>query len=241
MFIQGYFAAMQNLILLHGALGNALSLAPLKAAMQADFEVHVPEFSGHGNAEWPEDGFSMSRFGEDLLRYMESAGLDDTHVFGYSMGGFVALRTAIAHPGRIKSITALATKFAWTPETSAKEAGGLDADLLLAKAPKFIDALDAAHPRGGWRKVLNATADMLGRMCESVIPDQSLQNLEIPVQLLLGERDKMVSREETLHARGLLQKGSFGILPAMPHPLESVDLNLLAALIRSGIERAGKG
>ncbi len=237
---ESYFAGMQTLILLHGALGSAAGLAPVKAALEADFNVHTPEFSGHGRRDWPNAGFSMAQFGTDLLSYMDEAEVVDAHVFGYSMGGFVALRTAIAHPGRIKSITALATKFAWTPETAAREAAGLDADQLQAKAPKFIDALDAVHIRSGWRKVLDETAGMLGKMHESVIPDESLQDLEIPVQLLVGERDKMVSREETLHVRGLLQKGSFGILPATPHPLEAVDLALLAAHIRAGISRAGK-
>lgn len=232
---------MQSLILLHGALGAAQNMHALKAALTPWFDVHTPEFSGHGGSDWPEGGFSMARFGEDLLRYMDAAGLQDAHIFGYSMGGFVALRTAIAHPGRIRSITALATKFAWTPETSAREAAGLDAAKLQAKAPKFIDALDALHVRSGWRKVLDATAEMLGSMHQTVIPDAALQTLDIPVQLLLGERDKMVSREESIHVRGLLQNGSFGILPAAPHPLEASDPELLAVLIRGGIGRAMKG
>ncbi len=226
---------MQALILLHGALGTAQSLAPLKTALEADFNVHIPEFSGHGNTLWPDGGFSIDRFGEDLLGYMDRAGLEDAHVFGYSMGGFVALRTAIAHPGKLKSITCLATKFAWTPETAAREAAGLDAEMLLAKAPKFLDALEIAHPLNTGRNVLDETARMLGRMHETVMPDAQLQALDLPVLLLLGERDKMVTREETLHVRSLLQKGSFGILPATPHPLEAVDVALLAALIRGGV------
>lgn len=223
---------MQTLILLHGALGTAHGLGPLKTALDPELYVHTPEFSGHGNTPWPEGGFSMDRFGEDVLRYMDSAGIREAHVFGYSMGGFVALRTAIAHPGRIRSITALATKFAWTQETAAREAAGLDADLLLARAPGFIEALEAAHPLNTGRKVLTETAKLLGAMHETVIPDDQLQALEIPVQLLVGERDKMVTREETLHVRGLLQQGSFGILPGTPHPLEAADPAVLAALIR---------
>ena len=42
-------------------------------------------------------------------------------IFGYSMGGYVALHAARRHPERIGSIMTLGTKFAWDTPTAEKE------------------------------------------------------------------------------------------------------------------------
>src|SRR4051794_9210790 len=112
---------MQPIILLHGALGAASSMVSLSNALDSIAEVHIMDFSGHGEAQWPDKGFSMETFEADVIGFMDARGLKAAHLFGYSMGGFVALRLAATYPDRILTVTTLATKLAWIEETCIKE------------------------------------------------------------------------------------------------------------------------
>ncbi len=224
---------MQPLILLHGALGTAGSLDLLHNALGAHAHIYVMEFSGHGDASWPEDaGFSIDTFETDVCRFMDARNIQAAHLFGYSMGGFVALRIALNAPDRVLSVTTLATKLNWTAETCAKEAAMLDAVVLEAKAPKFVAALAAAHPVSGWRKLVQQTQQMIGGMHKYRLDEQTLASMQQPIRLMVGDRDKMVSLDETIQAYRALPAASMAILPKTPHPLEGADAALLATLIQ---------
>ena len=223
-------SAMQSLILLHGALGTASAMVPLAKALDGFAEVHVLDFSGHGKADWPQGSFSIETFERDVLRLMDANGVEAAHLFGYSMGGFVGLRLAAQYPQRIKSLTTLATKFAWDEATCEKEASMVDADVLEAKVPRFIAMLNALHD-GGWRPVVEATQTMLRGMHRYRFSPEVLAAIQTPVRLMLGDRDKMVSLAETLDAYKALPNSSLAILPDTPHPLDVADTDLLSRLI----------
>ncbi len=224
---------MQALILLHGALGAASSLLPLSNVLKAHAEVHTIEFCGHGEAQWPgeADGFIIETFEQDVIRYMDAHGIAAAHIFGYSMGGFVGLRLAAHVPGRILSVTTLATKMDWTEEACAKESAMLNADVMEAKVPRFVAMLAAAHPANGWHMLVENTQILLRDMSRYRFSNEALAALAQPVRLMVGDRDKMVSLAETMAAFRALPNASLAVLPDTPHPLEGAKPELLARLI----------
>ena len=50
---------------------------------------------------------------------------------------------------------------------------------------------------------------------------------------MLGDRDKMITLEETLQVYHHLPNAQFSVLPATPHPIEKANVQLLAYLIRN--------
>jgi pimeloyl-ACP methyl ester carboxylesterase len=60
-----------------------------------------------------------------------------------------------------------------------------------------------------------------------------LASITHPVLAMRGDRDAMVTMEETLAAYEALPNASLGILPHTPHPLEKVHTSVLSALLRS--------
>jgi pimeloyl-ACP methyl ester carboxylesterase len=46
---------------------------------------------------------------DDAIAVLDALGWDSAHLFGHSMGGQVAQRTALRHPGRVRSITSSAS------------------------------------------------------------------------------------------------------------------------------------
>jgi len=90
---------MQHVLLLHGAIGAKDQLQPLAEKLKNDFTVHSLSFSGHG-AETMPGIFSIETFAQDVLNYLQKNDLKQVSVFGYSMGGYVALYLAKHHPGK---------------------------------------------------------------------------------------------------------------------------------------------
>ncbi len=227
---------MAPILLLHGALGNAQSLYPLRDAMRS-LDVHVLEFSGHGASLWPEEGFSIETFEADVLRYLDAHNFPAAHLFGYSMGGFVALRLAGRAPERVLSVSTLATKFLWTEDVCTWEAAQLQPEILEEKLPKFVAALAAVHPQAGWKKLVMHTQVLLQGMSGYRFSDEAFSALKQPVQLMLGDRDKMVSLDETVAAYKALPNAALAVLPHTPHLLEKASVALLATLIENHIRK----
>src|ERR1051326_9543575 len=85
------------LLLLHGAIGSKVQLEPLASLLGDKYSVHSMNFSGHGGEPLPEQ-FSIAGFANDVLSYLEGNNLPRVNIFGYSMGGYVALYLARHYP-----------------------------------------------------------------------------------------------------------------------------------------------
>lgn len=225
-----------TLLLLHGALGASQQFDTIIPALSEHYNIHQFNFYGHGHSEYPAEGISIAAFAQQLLDYIHSNKLAPVAVFGYSMGGYVALVAALQQPEAFLKVGTLATKFNWTPETAAKETRMLDAKTLQEKVPAFAEQLKALHGEPGWEALLAGTAALMQQLGnDPPLTNKTLKNITIPVRVMVGELDTMVSVEETNAAFKSLPRGSMTILPGVKHPLEKVDCGVLIHAIRSAI------
>jgi pimeloyl-ACP methyl ester carboxylesterase len=224
---------MADLILLHGALGAADQLGPLAERVAERGRVHVVEFEGHGRTAGRERGFAMEHFAENVVEALDERGIARAEIFGYSMGGYVALHLAATRPERVARMTTLGTKFRWDVELAEREARRLDPTTIRAKVPPFAAALEARHAgAGGWEAVLARTADLLRSLgARPLLDDAVLGAITVPVRVMVGDRDATVTVEESAGAYRALGNGELAVLPRTPHPLEQVDVGQLARLI----------
>jgi len=150
---------MQHLILLHGAIGAKSQLESLADELSNEFNIHLINFSGHGGKPISEAKFSIDLFADDVLDYMEKNRIERADIFGYSMGGYVAVYIAKYHPEKVNHIITLATKFHWDEVTAAKEVKMLNADAIQQKVPVFAQQLSERHfPLTGkncWQELQN--------------------------------------------------------------------------------------
>jgi pimeloyl-ACP methyl ester carboxylesterase len=72
----------------------------------AGFAVVAMDCRGHGLSDKPHDPafYGHDRMAQDAVQVMDAAGIAAAPVVGYSMGGFIALRLAAAHPARIAKL-----------------------------------------------------------------------------------------------------------------------------------------
>jgi len=223
------------LICLHGAIGASSQLKPLHekfSALHPPRRIYLFDFTGHGGKPLPA-AFSIKLFAEDLLQWMDEKNIILNAAVGYSMGGYVALYIARHYPERVEKIMTVATKLAWDVPTSQKEVKMLDPQKIKDKVPKFAEALQHRHAPEKWEDVLAKTADMMLSLgAKPELAEEDFKSVTHDVQLCVGDRDTMVSIEETLAAYRLLPKGSFVVLPLTPHPIEQMNADLLTETAR---------
>lgn len=223
---------MQKILLLHGALGSAQSLQPLSELLKNDFEVHNLSFQGHGGTEVPQSDFSMKGFADEVIAFLEENNIGSISIFGYSMGGYVGLYLARYFPEKVQKLFTLATKLNWTIEGSQKEASMLNPTIIKEKVPKFASGLEQMHGEN-WEDLMHKTAQMMLNLGKnSEIKEEDFEQITTPVLLSVGDKDAMVTLEETINAYRQLPNSNFMVLPKTIHPIEKVDVAELAHQIK---------
>lgn len=221
---------METLIILHGAIGAKDQFEKLADTLSSKYKVILHDFPGHGERVNEHLEFTIDNFVEDLDQLVSKH--SEPIIFGYSMGGYVAIMHAAKYPGKIKSIITLGSKVNWTPEIAAKEVKMLNPDIIEQKVPKFAEALNKRH-LGQWKLVLANTAVLMIELGE-INPIQKLSKRDIscPIKMLLADEDEMVSREET-NALASKLGATRNNIPNSKHPIEKVDLENLLKQIKA--------
>lgn len=224
---------MQTILLLHGAIGASDQLVKIAESLSDTYHVRTFDFSGHGGKPFPTDGLSISGFAEEVRVFIESEALGKVSIFGYSMGGYVALYLAKHYPEMVDKIVTLATKFHWDEETAAKETKMLNAEKTEEKVPAFAQTLAKRHAPNDWKELFAKTAEMLVAMGKNnPVKLEEYSEIQTPCMILLGDRDKMVTLEETLNVYRTLPNAQMGTLPATQHPIEQVNIPYVLFYIR---------
>ncbi|MDG1333279.1 MAG: alpha/beta hydrolase [Crocinitomicaceae bacterium] len=224
--------SQKSILLLHGALGSKAQFKALENALAQSFEVHVLTFEGHGGRT-SDRPFSMTHFVENVVKYLDEHKLDSIDIFGYSMGGYVALMLAKMHPNRVNRIMTLGTKFAWNPEFSAMEVRKLNPDKIEEKVPRFAQFLEKVHAPLDWKKVVTDTANMMIDLGNERPLEKHYSAISCPTLITLGSLDNMSTEEESKFVAEQLPKGEFELIPDLEHPIEKVNVSELSRRIES--------
>ena len=215
---------MKNLILLHGALGNQKEFDHLIPILSGHYNLYSFDFNGHGN-NGDDSDFRIEGFAEQLIDFIEQESLRKVDVFGYSMGGYVALYAAHLRNDCIDRIITFGTKFDWTEAFAKAEVVKLNPDVLLEKHPSYIESLIKSHPSQDWRTLLNNTGNMMLALGEKNLLNKNLlKGLEIDITICVGDQDHMVSIDESKEVVSHLPKGKLIICSDTKHAIHKLDV-----------------
>lgn len=95
------------LMLLHGFSGAAVSWSEVLPELAARYRVILPDLLGHGSTGAPVDlaRYNIERQSADLIAILDALRIQRVGLHGYSMGGRLALNTAIDYPSRISALS----------------------------------------------------------------------------------------------------------------------------------------
>ncbi len=91
------------LILLHGLFGSHENLGGIARRLQDQWQIHALDERNHGQSPHTET-MDYPAMAEDVIAYMDAAGLDRASFLGHSMGGKVAMQVALMAPERVERL-----------------------------------------------------------------------------------------------------------------------------------------
>ena len=256
-----YYAAGSGpaVVLLHGLGGSAVVWHRNLPALSGRFRVFAPELWGaDGRGEsTPEAGV---RF---VTGFLDAVGCESAHLVGGSLGGFMAGATAIAAPGRVRSLTligtaglgrriALSQRVLTLPligeamfRPSRRRVRRMLAMLIAewdADAERLVDELYAVRRQPGVSRrmleVLRSGIDIRGvKASVRLLP--ALCDVRTPTLLVWGSHDPLFPIEDARRAAGVLYDAELLVVDGSGHwpyleAPETFNRALLAFLTRSG-------
>jgi len=108
--------------------------------LAASYRVIRFDNRGIGRSSDPPGPYPVQLMADDALAVLDAASAASAHVYGVSMGGFIALQLALDRPGRVRSLTLGCT---------AASAEGASRGALLARVRSLVPA--AALNRMAWK------------------------------------------------------------------------------------------
>jgi pimeloyl-ACP methyl ester carboxylesterase len=178
------------LILLHGGLGSGEMFGPLLPALAAGHQVIAVDLQGHGRTADIDRPLSIETMADDIAALIGHLGLDRPDVMGYSLGGGVAMLTAIRHPevvGRLVAVSANIRRSAIYPEMLAQQGQvGPDAVEFMKDTPMYqLYQRVAPHPEDFGR--------LLGKIGAAMAVDfdytEEVRGLNVPTLIVAADAD----------------------------------------------------
>lgn len=224
---------MKDLLLLHGALGAAHQFDDLQLALANNYKTHAISFSGHGRTPSLEHAFTIQNLAHEVLHWMNEHYLEQVDVFGYSMGGYVALWLARFYPNRVGQIYTLGTKLNWNEVEAEKEIKMLQPEKVEQKVPAFAQALAQVHGEHEWKSLMSKTALLMKDLAHHHLDDQDFIKIKQSIILARGERDSMVTREETEYVQRLLPNAVYKEFEGIEHSFDKMPQSIIVEEIKS--------
>jgi pimeloyl-ACP methyl ester carboxylesterase len=101
--------AGQPILMIHGyCMDHHLWDAQIES-LAWEYQVIAVDMPGHGVSPPPPPVFSFEELAQAMLELLSHLGIDRAHIAGMSMGGFTAIRMALAAPTRVRSLAMIAT------------------------------------------------------------------------------------------------------------------------------------
>lgn len=216
--------------MLHGALGSAEQLFPLRDLLEPHFDVLVYTFSNHGKKALHQHPFTIESLAHELSGFLREQITEPIPVFGYSMGGYVALWLAKHEAELFSNIVTLGTKFNWNEEVAKYETQFLNPTKIEEKVPAFAQHLQQLHGIN-WKTLVENTAAMMHQLGKNHLSHHDLTCIKQEVLVSVGDSDNMVTKEESKNAALAMPNGKFRLLENTLHPIEKVNKQMMCDLI----------
>lgn len=245
-------------VCLHGwgasAYGYRHILGPLAARGAA---AHAPDLRGHGWSDKPLDraSYTPDALAHWTLRLLDALALDRVVLVGHSLGSAIALHSARLAPDRIAALVLLAP-LGLATVARIEQIRFLTPNPVDAVLPLFasVRALTALALRSAYGRIGRPTARDIDeywaptadpRFARAVrlilhadpwaafAPDV-LAGIAVPVEVVAGARDNLLSVDSLRRVTGALPRGRFDVVPDAGHALaDEVPDRVLAAIARA--------
>jgi 3-oxoadipate enol-lactonase len=128
-------------LFMHGIGGNRSNWRTQLPAFAERFSCVAWDARGYGDSDDYDGPLAFDDFVADVLRVLDHFGVARGHLLGLSMGGRIAMRTALLHPERVATLTLVDTHEGFAAFSAEQRQAFVDsrrAPLLAGKEPADI-------------------------------------------------------------------------------------------------------
>jgi pimeloyl-ACP methyl ester carboxylesterase len=187
----------QPLILLHGGLGGIAMFEQLLPGLAENRQVIAVELQAHAHTADIDRPLSFALMADDIAALIKHLGFEKTDILGYSLGGGVALQTAIRHPQVVRKLVVVSTpckRNGWYPEVLAGMAAmNAEAAKTMVGSPMQQAYASAAPRPEDWPALAAKLGDLLRQDYDWSADVAAIKG---PTMIVVGDADSV----RTAHA-----------------------------------------
>lgn len=234
----------EPLVLLHGGVSASELFAPIIPAFSATRKVIAVHLQAHGHTADIDRPLRFESMADDIASLLKYLNLDQADILGYSLGGGVAIQTAIRHPELLHRLVLISTPFkrhGFYPEVLEGMAQmGPEAARFMGQSP-----LNQLYPGKDWAVLFTKLGDLLRQEYDW---SKGVAGIKRPVMLVYADADAIqpghIMEFFALLGGGQRDAGMDGskrpvarlaILPGMNH-YDVITFPWLAAILTSFLD-----
>ncbi len=187
----------EPLILLHGGVGAIEMFGEVLPMLAQGRQVIAVDLQAHGRTADVDRPMTYEAMADDIAGLIEYLGFKQADVMGYSLGGGVALKTAIDHPEVVRKLVLVSAPFksdGWYPEVLAGMAQmSAAAAEPMKQTPMYQLYASIAPKPEDWSVLLTKLGDLLRQPYDW---SKDIPKIKAPTMLVVGDADSV----RTAHA-----------------------------------------
>jgi valacyclovir hydrolase len=209
------------LVLLHGGLGHSGWFDELKPVLsQSGFRSLLIDTRGMGKSTLGSAPLSYERCARDAVAIMDAVGMPRASLLGFSDGGIVGYRLAVAAPARIDRLVTIGSR--WSAQNGAAMWGAFDSwnRKSLSEGPfKFIvDDYDRLNPDRDFDRMMRQAAAMWKDSGSDGHPEASIGRIQRPTLVVVGDNDPFLSVGDAWQGVRQIKDAQMLVIPSATHP-----------------------
>jgi pimeloyl-ACP methyl ester carboxylesterase len=216
-----------------GVLTIELSFGAVLPGLAIGHQVIVTELQGHGRTADIDRDMSMAAFAGDVAGLLGHLGVAQADVFGFSLGGGVALQLALDHPELVGRL--IVASAGYSPDGTHAE---ISDPARWATSTRMPTAADFEQMREGYQRVapdpghFDAFRTRTGQAAGSMNwTPAELGRIGAPTLLIFGDHD-FIKLEHAVEMSGLIPGAQLAVLPGATHMGVLRRPDLMLPLIR---------
>jgi len=184
------YGSGRPLVLLHGGLGAGEMFGPILPALADHHQVIAVDLQGHGHTADIDRPLDVRLMADDIGALIEHLGLVEPDVVGYSLGGGVALHTAVKHPDKVRRLVLVSANIrrdAIPPEMLAQQGQVNAAAAEFMKDTPMYQLYQRVAPRP---EDFPRLLDKLGQwMAKDFDYREEVRGLHVPTLIVAADAD----------------------------------------------------
>lgn len=207
----------EPVLFLHGGLDACANYTRFLAELADGFCVIAVDRRGHGRTADTDAPFDYALMAEELAAFARGLDLPPFHVVGYSDGANIGLHMASHFPEMVKSLIAISGNYkvlSGMSEGCLAMFDALSVAFVQDHMPQVLEQYTELNPTPAPETFIAKTKTLWNQ--ESVISQEILETLRVPVLLVGGDRD-MILPQHFVEMKALIPDSSLLMLPYCGH------------------------